>query len=169
MKRLINATDRMVRTHPLSPARPGAFSSPLHNPRVAVSIGRWLGICFTICFLTGLYSHYLQEPASWMSFPTRPVWLYRVNQGLHVATGIASIPLLLAKLWIVYPRLFEWPPVRSIAHGLERLSIAVFLASALLQLFMGLLNTLQWYPWPFTFRETHFFLGWVIIGSLLVH
>ncbi len=104
-----------------------------------------------------------------MSFPTRPVWLYRVNQGLHVATGIASIPLLLAKLWIVYPRLFRWPAVRSIGHGLERASIAVFLAASLLQLFMGLLNTLQWYPWPFSFRETHFFLAWVIIGSLLVH
>ncbi len=104
-----------------------------------------------------------------MSFPTRPVWLYRVNQGLHVATGIASIPLLLAKLWTVYPRLFSWPIVRSVGHSLERASIAVFLAASLLQLFMGLLNTLQWYPWPFTFRETHFFLAWVIIGSLLIH
>lgn len=141
----------------------------MHNPRVAVSIGRLLATCLVVCFLTGLYSHYLQEPASWMSFPTRPVWLYRVNQGAHVATGIAAIPLLMAKLWVVYPRLFEWPPLRSAMHGLERASIAVFVAASLLQLFMGLLNTLQWYPWPFPFRETHFFLAWVIIGSLLIH
>ncbi len=28
---------------------------------------------------------------------------YRLTQGIHVATGIATIPLLLFKLWTVYP------------------------------------------------------------------
>ena len=40
--------------------------------------------------------------------------LYRVTQGVHVATGLASIPLLLAKLWAVYPKLFTWPPFSSV-------------------------------------------------------
>ena len=31
---------------------------------------------------------------------------------MHVATGTASIPLLLVKLWSVYPNLFRWPPVQ---------------------------------------------------------
>ncbi|MGH3802042.1 MAG: molybdopterin-dependent oxidoreductase, partial [Pseudonocardiaceae bacterium] len=104
-----------------------------------------------------------------MTFPTRPVWLYRLNQGVHVATGIAAIPLLLAKLWTVYPRLFSWPIARSLGTIAERASIALFVTSSLLQLFMGLLNTMQWYPWPFYFRQTHFFLAWVMIGSLLIH
>ena len=30
------------------------------------------------------------------------------------------MPILLAKLWSVMPKLFEWPPIRSIAHLLER-------------------------------------------------
>ncbi len=153
----------------LSPFRPGAFRSSVHSPRTATVVGRLVGLCLVVCFLTGLYSHYLQNPSSWMVFLTRPIWLYRLTQGVHIATGIAAIPLLLAKLWTVYPTLFEWPPLRSLAHGLERLSIAVLISAALLQLFMGLLNTMQWYPWPFSFRPTHFFLAWIIIGSLMIH
>ncbi|MFD0531380.1 molybdopterin-dependent oxidoreductase [Kitasatospora arboriphila] len=84
-------------------------------------------------------------------------------------SGIAAIPLAGAKLWAVYPRLFEWPSARSVLHALERLGIAVLVAAVLLELFTGLLNTLQWYPWPFPFRQTHFWLGWLATGGLLVH
>lgn len=59
--------------------------------------------------------------------------------------------------------------MRGVAHALERLSIAVLVGATLLELFTGLLNTAQWYPWPFSFRSVHYALGWVIIGSLLVH
>ena len=38
-----------------------------------------------------------------------------------------------------------------------------------LELFIGFLNTLQWYPWPFPFKETHYALAWIIVGALLVH
>ena len=34
---------------------------------------------------------------------------------------------------------------------------------------MGFVNTLQWYPWPFGFRQTHYALAWVIVGALLLH
>ncbi|WP_226759563.1 molybdopterin-dependent oxidoreductase [Arthrobacter sp. SO3] len=104
-----------------------------------------------------------------MFFPTSPVWIYQLTQGLHVTAGIAAIPLLLAKLWSVYPELLTWPPVKSPVHGLERASIALFISSALLQLTTGLINTYKWYPWPFPFRETHYWLAWVIWGSLLLH
>jgi len=30
--------------------------------------------------------------------PSRPAGFYRITQGLHVVTGVASIPLLLGKL-----------------------------------------------------------------------
>ncbi|GAB2769368.1 molybdopterin-dependent oxidoreductase [Streptomyces daliensis] len=151
--------------------RPPSFSGRLHDARTATVVGRLLGTAVVICFLTGLVSHLLQEPPGWLigHLPTRPVSGYRLTQGLHVISGIAAVPLLLVKLWTVYPRLFEWPPVRGVGHALERLSIAVLVAATILELFMGLLNTVQWYPWPFSFRSVHYALGWVIIGSLLMH
>ncbi len=152
---------------------PEHFTSRLRSPAVAARVGIWLGICFGICFLTGLISHYAQEPSHPIPFPTSPSWGYRVTQGLHVSTGIASIPLLLVKLWSVYPRLFEKPPfgnVRRLAvNALERASIGVLVASAIFQLATGLLNAAQWYPWAFSFRTTHYALAWIAIGSLLIH
>lgn len=162
---------RIARLPEQPPAFLPKFRSVLHEPRTAVVIGRWLALTFTICFATGLISHVLQDPPSWLAghLPSRPVDGYRTTQGLHVISGIASIPLLGAKLWTVYPRLFAWPPVRSVLHALERLGIALLLGAALLEVFTGLLNTLQWYPWPFPFRQTHFWLAWVAIGGLLLH
>ncbi|MGW7005935.1 molybdopterin-dependent oxidoreductase [Streptomyces sp. NPDC054933] len=155
---------------PFPPPLP-AFKGRLHDARTATVIGRVLGAAILTCFVTGVFSHYLQQPPSWAVdvLPSRPSWGYRVTQGLHVASGIAAIPLLLAKLWTVYPRLFDWPPVKSVLHALERLSIAVLVASVLLELFTGLLDTVQWYPWPFPFRQVHFALAWVAVGSLLLH
>lgn len=90
------------------PLREGAFSSVLHEPRTAVVVGRWLGAALLTCFLTGLFSHLLQEPPPWLRdhLPSRPVDGYQISQGLHVISGIAAIPLLGAKLWAVYPKLF---------------------------------------------------------------
>ncbi len=146
-----------------------ALESPARHPRTAVVIGRLLAIGFLVCFATGLYSHFIQDPLPWMGFPTRPLWLYRVTQGVHVVTGIACIPLLLGKLYTVYPLLFAWPPAKTLLGLLERASIALFVASALVELTIGLLNTFQWYPWPFGFRATHFALAWIIVASLAVH
>lgn len=153
------------------PPFPPRFRGPLHDPRTATAVGRLLGLALLVCFVTGLLSHWLQEPPGWVAghLPTRPVSGYRVSQGLHVISGIAAIPLLLVKLWTVYPRLFAWPPVRSVTHALERISIAVLVAATLLEVFMGLLNTVQWYVWPFPFRAVHWALAWVVVGSLLVH
>ncbi|WP_434614757.1 molybdopterin-dependent oxidoreductase [Arthrobacter sp. A5] len=153
----------------LTDALAAKFASPVRSTRLTVVLGRWLGICFTVCFATGLFSHGLQNPPSWMLFPTRPVGIYQLTQGLHITSGIASIPLLLAKLWSVYPELLKWPPVRSVVHALERGSIALLVASSLVQVVTGLINTYKWYPWPFPFRETHYWLSWVVWGSLLLH
>ncbi|MET3984528.1 molybdopterin-dependent oxidoreductase [Streptomyces sp. PvR034] len=151
--------------------RPPSFSGRLHDARTATAVGRWLGAAFAVCFVTGLISHYLQHPPSWAAdaLPSRPVWGYRVSQGLHVGTGIAAIVLLLVKLWAVYPRLFVWPPVRSVRHALERLSVALLVASAVFELFSGLLNIAEWYPWPFSFVPVHFAVAWVAAGSILLH
>ena len=96
-----------------------------------------LGIAIAVLFITGLLSHYQYEPWQWLPLPARPVWGYRLTQGIHVATGIATIPLLLIKLWSIYPNLFRFPPIRSIRHALERISIAILVSSALVQVATG--------------------------------
>ncbi|WP_292852533.1 hypothetical protein [Microbacterium sp.] len=146
-----------------------ALDAPERTPRTAVILGRVLGAGILICFATGIYSHLLQHPISWLPLPTRPVELYQWTQGAHVATGTALIPVLLGKLWVVYPRLFDWPPVRSVAQVFERASIALLVATALLQVVMGALNTFQWYPWPFSFTATHFAVSWLLVGAMAVH
>ena len=118
----------------------GRFSSRLHDERVAAWLGVWLGVSFTLAFVTGLISHFMQHPPTWLLWPSRPVNLYRVTQGVHVIGGLATIPLLLAKLWTVYPKLWQWPPVRSVAHALERGMVFLLVAGALFQLVTGVFN-----------------------------
>jgi hypothetical protein len=147
----------------------GELASPVRRSRTAVVLGRLLGAAFVVCFVTGLYSHFLQDPLPGMVFLTRPVWIYQLTQGVHVTVGIALVPLLLGKLWSVYHRLFEWPPIRGPLHLVERGLIGLLVATALLEPAIGLVNTYQWYPWPFPFRQTHFALAWLLVGALAVH
>jgi DMSO/TMAO reductase YedYZ molybdopterin-dependent catalytic subunit len=151
------------------------FSHRLRGPRLTSRIGLWLGISLTIAFLTGLWSHvqYTEDTPGWLTVPTDPYWLYRVTQGLHVVSGTAAVPLLLVKLWSVFPRLFVRPPWRpsraAVLHALERLSILVLMAAVIFELATGLANAAQWYPWSFSFLTFHYAVGWVFIGALLVH
>ncbi|MEU2348102.1 molybdopterin-dependent oxidoreductase [Modestobacter sp. NPDC049651] len=151
------------------PFREGAFSSPLHSERRAARTGVLLGLAFAVCFLTGLVSHLVQHPPSWWVWPASPSWLYRVTQGVHVATGLASIPLLLVKLWTVYPKLFAWPPAGSPARLVGRLSLLVLVGASTMQLLTGLVNIAEWYPWAFFFTTTHYWTGWLAIGAVAVH
>jgi Oxidoreductase molybdopterin binding domain len=174
MRRLGAALNRPLPTPPSAlrrgPLRRDVFGSPLRSQKLSAQLGLWLGIAFGVCFLTGLTSHYIQHPPSWFWWPSRPVWLYRVTQGLHVATGLATVPLLGAKLWSVYPKLFTWPPARSLLHALERGSVAVLVAAALFQLVTGVLNVSRWYTaMPFFFTISHYLTAWLAIGALLVH
>jgi hypothetical protein len=146
-----------------------ATTTEVHGERVAARLGLALATTFTTCFLTGLYSHFAQHPSLGFELPARPVGLYRFTQGLHVVTGIASIPLLLAKLWSVYPRLFQWPPFTSAAQAIERLAIFPLVAGSIFMLFTGLANINLWYPWHFDFPTTHYRTAWIVMGALIVH
>jgi hypothetical protein len=151
---------------------PEDFRSRLRSAAVAARVGVWLGVCFGLCFVTGLVSHYAQDPGQPIPFPTSPSWGYRVTQGVHVMSGVAAVPLLLVKLWTVYPRLFLRPArgLRRLAVDLlERASIGVLVAAAIFQLATGLANATRWYPWDFSFRPTHYAVAWIAVGSLLVH
>ena len=109
-------------------------------------------------------------PTQPIPFPTSPSWGYRVTQGLHVITGTAAVPLLLVKLWTVYPQALRPAAARACAGCcctvLERGSIAVLVAAAIFQLATGLANSAQWYPWAFSFRATHYAIAWIAIGAL---
>lgn len=145
------------------------FRSALHDERTAAWLGIALGVSFSVCFATGLWSHLQQDPPAWFDPIARPAGLYRLTQGLHVATGIASIPLLLAKLWVVYPALFQRPILTNAASVLEKVSVIPLVGGAIFMLFTGLANVNLWYPWPFNFRAAHYWVAWITIGALVVH
>jgi DMSO/TMAO reductase YedYZ molybdopterin-dependent catalytic subunit len=149
--------------------RDETLADPRHSTRTAAVLGISLGACFTVCFLTGLYSHFAQHPPEWFSLPAGPSGLYRLTQGLHVATGIAAVPLLLAKLWSVYPRFFQWPIVQSVPHLIERLSLVPLVAGALFMLFSGVANIDLWYPLPLFFPTGHYWVAWLTIGAMVMH
>lgn len=146
-----------------------AAEDPRRDERAAAWLGVALGVSFTTCFLTGLYSHLAQHPPAWFSLPARPAGLYRLTQGIHVATGIASVPLLLAKLWAVYPHLFRWPPVRTVADAVERLSLVPLVAGSLFMLYSGVANIELWYPLPAFFPTAHYWVAWLTIGAIVAH
>jgi hypothetical protein len=145
------------------------FTSTLRSTAVTSRIGLVLGVAIAILFVTGLLSHYQYEPWRWLPVPARPLWGYRLTQGIHVATGTATIPLLLFKLWSVYPNQFRFPPVRSIRHGIARATVAILVATALVQMTTGFLNVLNWYPFAWFFPPVHRFLGYLLVGSVLLH
>lgn len=153
----------------LAPPEESDFRSQAHHRSVTSRVGLWLAVAFTVAFVTGLLSHAIQHPPSWFFWPSRPINLYRVTQGLHVISGIACIPLLLAKLWSVFPKLFSRPRIRSLPHAIERGSILLLSGAAFFELITGLFNQFQNYPWPFYFPTIHYAIAWVAIGSIIVH
>jgi DMSO/TMAO reductase YedYZ molybdopterin-dependent catalytic subunit len=149
----------------------GAFPSRLHGERSAALLGIALGAAFTVCFATGLLSHLEQRGPHVVvdAWPSRPVSLYRVTQGVHVLTGMTAVPLLLAKMWVAYPRLWTWPPVRDPLHAVERLALVALVGGAIFQLVTGLLNVFYWYLFPFFFPTAHYAGAWIAMGGLIVH
>jgi DMSO/TMAO reductase YedYZ molybdopterin-dependent catalytic subunit len=153
----------------VGPFSEGAFTSRLHDRRPAAWLGMALGVAFGICFVTGLLSDLIQNPQPWFSWVPRPAWLYRVTQGAHVLTGLAAIPLLLVKLWVVYPRLWAWPTVRGVAQAIERAALVPLVAGALFLLVTGVQNIAYWYPWRFSFLTGHYWAAWITVGALVIH
>ncbi|MFC9243064.1 molybdopterin-dependent oxidoreductase [Streptomyces sp. NPDC057136] len=168
-----------------TPADPAFWRSPVRGVRFTAVLGVVLLVGLTLLFVTGLLSYAAYNPdlaavndktpgKGWLGFclfawPTGPVWLYRLNQGLHVTVGIALVPVLLAKLWSVIPKLFTLPPVRSVAHALERISLLLLVGGALFEFITGLLNIQLEYLFPGSFYPLHFYGGWVFFAAFLAH
>lgn len=83
-------------------------------------------------------------------------------------SGTAAIPLLLAELWSVYPRLLL-PMPRRAAAAIERFSLVPLVGGSLFMLFTGTANIARWYPWPFFFPRGHYWGAWITIGALVTH
>lgn len=154
---------------PDGPIAPPATSSKIHDDRIAARLGIALAVTFSVCFLTGLWSHLQQDPPTWLAIPARPAGLYRITQGLHIITGLASIPLLLAKLWAVWPRFIQWPVFGNAAQVLWRIALLPLVGGSLFLLGTGTANIAGWYPWRFDFRKAHFAASWLTMGGLLIH
>lgn len=150
-------------------ARLAAARRQVHDTRTASILGLALGASFTVCLLTGLYSHLLQQPPSWFTPPTGPAGLYRFTQGLHVICGLASIPLLLAKLFAVSPQLWRRPPVRGAVDAMERIGLLPLVGGSLFLLVTGAANIAHWYPWRFFFPVGHWWAAWLVVGAMLIH
>jgi DMSO/TMAO reductase YedYZ molybdopterin-dependent catalytic subunit len=160
------------------------FRSPLRGPWLTSVFGFVLLIGLPIMILTGLMSFAAYEPRladnafpkdvgvlrlPYFTWPTHPSWLYRLNQGTHVALGIALVPVVLAKLWSVLPKLFAWPPVRSPAQALERLSLLALVGGILFEIVTGLCNIQYDYVWKFDFYTAHYYGAWVFLAAFAVH
>ncbi len=168
---------------PPGPFRPEFWKSPLRGRRLTSILGLTLLAGMTIVMVTGFLSHAAYNPGLpqnaivdpsrdlpfTFDWPTSPSWLYAFTQGLHVTIGLAVIPIVLAKLWSVMPRLFAWPPVASPAQALERISIALLVASTIFLLATGLVNAGYWYPFQFNFVVAHYWGAVIFLGSFVLH
>ncbi|WP_405845714.1 molybdopterin-dependent oxidoreductase [Streptomyces sp. NBC_01518] len=170
---------------PRSPSSPAFWRSPLRGPWFTSVLGVVLLVGITVLFVTGLVSYAAYNPDLspvndqtpdkgllgfyLFSWPTHPSWLYRLTQGVHVTLGIVLIPVLLAKLWSVVPKLFALPPARSLAHALERLSLLLLVGGGLFEFTTGVLNVQLDYIFPGSFYPLHFYGAWVFFAAFVAH
>ncbi|MGW0423815.1 molybdopterin-dependent oxidoreductase [Streptomyces sp. NPDC003015] len=168
-----------------SPFTPSFWRSPLRGPWLTSVLGVVLLGGITLLFVTGLLSYAAYNPDLspvndktpgkgilgfyLFSWPTDPHWLYRLTQGVHVTLGITLIPVLLAKLWAVAPKLFTLPPARSLTHALERLSLLLLVGGALFEFVTGVLNVQLDYVFPGSFYPLHFYGAWVFFTAFVAH
>jgi DMSO/TMAO reductase YedYZ molybdopterin-dependent catalytic subunit len=169
---------------PPGPARPAFWRSPLRSTWLTAFIGSILLVLVLLVALTGFISHGAYRPGTGhnalvppgddigplITLPAGgPAWLYAFTQGAHITIGLIAIPLLLAKLWSVIPKLFSWPPVISAAQVLERVSILLLVGGALFEFATGVVNIQVYYPFHFNFVLAHYYGAWVFISALVLH
>ncbi|MCV7367591.1 hypothetical protein CRI77_01550 [Mycolicibacterium duvalii] len=166
-----------------TPPRPPRWRSPLRGLWLTSVLGAVLLVTLPIVTITGLLSYIAYGPQFGQAipgdvgflklptfdWPTDPSWLYRLTQGLHVGLGLVLIPVVLAKLWSVIPRFFSWPPFRSPAQLLERISLIMLVGGALFEIVTGVLNIQYDYIFGFSFYTAHYYGAWVFIAGFAVH
>jgi DMSO/TMAO reductase YedYZ molybdopterin-dependent catalytic subunit len=167
----------------VNPFRPEFWKSPLRGRGLTALLGSILLVLVTLVAVTGFLSHAAYQPdlgrnalvdpdvpfTTFFDWPTGPSWLYALTQGIHVNAGLVTIPVVLAKLWSVIPRLFQWPPARTPAEGIERAAVALLVASTGFLLATGVANIQYWYVFDFDFVKAHYYAAVVFVAALAVH
>jgi len=157
------------------------FRSPLRGPWLTSVLGVALLAALPLVIVTGLLDYVAYGPGQSipgdvgllhlpaLDWPTRPSWLFRLTQGLHVGLGLVLVPVVLAKLWSVIPRLFAWPPVKSPAHALERVTLLMLVGGILFEIVTGLMNIQYDYAFGFSFYTAHYIGAWVFLAGFVAH
>ncbi|RDV14549.1 hypothetical protein DXT99_14200 [Pontibacter diazotrophicus] len=169
------------------PFRRDFWYSPIRGPWMASFFSLLLLIVLPIVFITGLIDHIAWNPdlggtnnrtpdmgllgfLTGIEWPTRPIWLYRLTEGIHVVLGISLIPLVFAKLWSIMPTLYKWPLADSVGQALERLSILFLIGGIFFQIFTGLIYIQNFVILHnFKFNQLHFYGNWIFIAGLVLH
>jgi DMSO/TMAO reductase YedYZ molybdopterin-dependent catalytic subunit len=135
----------------------------------------------TVIALTGFISHWTYHPELTGAHPafvipvlfqfpqSWPSWDYAASQGTHVTLGLMTLPLVLAKLWSVIPKLFRRPTVGNLAGALERLSLLLLVGSVLVEFVSGILNVEDSNWLPIDFYAIHFYGAWVFGSMFVLH
>src|SRR6478752_3476165 len=87
---------RPARRPAQSPFSPLFWRSPIRGPWLTSFLGTLLVPAIAIPAL-------FHFPRWW------PSWGYALSQGTHVTLGLMTLPIVLAKLWSVMPKLFRRP------------------------------------------------------------
>lgn len=138
----------------------------------------------TVIALTGFISHWAYYPELagnatsnpafdipvFFHFPQSwPSWDYAVTQGTHVTLGLVTLPLVLAKLWSVIPKLFKLPTVRTLASALERFSLLLLVGSVLIEFVTGIFAVEDYFPFKIDFYSVHYYGAWVFGTMFVLH
>lgn len=168
---------------PPGPFRATFWRSPVRGPWLTSMLGSILLVAMPVVAVTGFLSHAAYNPdlghnaivdpahdlPLTFDWPTTPSWLYALNQGLHVQLGLATVPIVLVKLWSVVPHLFAWPPAATPARAIERLVVGLLVASTIFLLATGVANAQNWYPFGFGFVVAHYYGAVVFVAALAAH
>ncbi len=173
----------LERARPPGLGRTRAWRSPIRGPWLTSVFGAVLLVGLPIVTVTGFLDYAAYGPqfgqafpadVGWLrpppfDWPTRPAWLFQLTQGLHVVLGLVLVPVVLAKLWSVVPKLFAWPPARSAAQALERLSLLAMVGGILFEIVTGVLNIQYDYVFGFDFYAAHYWGAWVFVAGFVAH
>lgn len=169
---------------PPRPFRTDFWRSPLRGPWLTSFLGALLVPTVSVLALTGFISHWAYHPelagnatinASFDLPPlfrlpqSWPSWDYAVTQGTHVTLGLMTLPLVLAKLWSVIPKLFTWPAVGNLASAVERVLILLLVGSVLVEFATGILWMQYYYPLRVAFYPIHYYGAWVFGTAFVLH
>ncbi len=167
----------------MRPPKP-RFPSPIRGPWLTSVLGAVLLLGLPVVTVTGLLSWMAYGPQfpgnaspadvgglrlPLFAWPTSPSWLYRLTQGVHVVLGLTLVPIVLGKLWSVVPKLFVWPPARSVLSALERLTLVMLVGGVLFEIVTGVLNIQYDYVFGFDFYTAHYYGAWVFVAGLAAH